>query len=792
MQVPAREQQYLRFGPFTLDLVSHELWNDGHRVHLQEKPFEILVVLMERPGELVTRDELRDRLWPSDTFVDFEHSINTAIKKLRDALNDHAEDPVFIETLPKRGYRFITKAEETNEDARSAPLKEIVAPATPQTRIGYRRYALLGVVAFAAVAMLVGLNLSAVRDRLRPGKISEQDTIVIADFSNSTGDPVFDGTLKEALRIALQQSPFLNVLAERKVAAIFRQMARPAGTVLTHEVIRELCQRAGSKAYVAGSIARLDSEYALGLKAVNCQSGQVLAKELATVPTQEQVLNALGKAAARIRAQLGESLATVQKSDVPLAAVTTSSLEALKAFSLGAAAAGEQGPDAALSFDQRAIQLDPNFALAYLSLGADYLAMNQPGRASEYFARAFELRDRADERERLSISALYYWNVTGELDHAAQVLQQRIASYPREVGGYINLGNVYNLLGQHEKAADAYRERLRRTPGDIAPYDNLANTLLALQRFDDARQLIREAHSLKLDDYMLRSALYALAFCDRDLAAMTEQQRWFAGKGEETLGFSLASDTEAYAGRLGKARELSKLGTDSAIRADSKETAAIWQENAALREAAFGNVAKAKQAATEGMKLAPASQGVAAEAALAFAMAGDTARAESMAQELNRRFPLDTQMQSLWLPVIRAQVALHRKLPAVALKHLAVATGPRELGQITFITNLSCLYPTYVRGEAYLLSGQGNAAAAEFQKILDHNGLVWNCWTGALARLGVARANALEARSSRDAEADAARARSFAAYKDFLTLWKDADPDLTILKQAQAEYAKLH
>jgi len=798
MQVPATERRSVQVGPFVVDFLSHELRNHHLKIPLQEKPFQVLTILLDRPGELVTREELREKLWPADTFVDFEHSINTAVRKLRDALEDHAEEPRFIETVPRRGYRLIASVTDTPSEeirplqlAKGAP-SPLVSGETSPDRWRLSRYLLLagtGVVVLGII--LFWLNMGGIRERLQHGTISAQDTIVVADFTNSTGDPLFDDSLKQALSIALKQSPFLNVLPERTVAAILRQMARPADTVLTHEVIRELCQRAGSKAYIAGSIAKLDGEYVLGLKAVNCHSGNMLAEELATVAGKEKVLDALGKEVGTIRGQLGESLATVRKSDVPLAGVTTSSLEALKAFSLGQKAAREKGSAAALPYDQRAIQFDPNFALGYLSLGNDYLALNQPGRAKEYFAKAFELRNRADERERLSISALYYWNVTGELDRSAQVLQERIASYPREVGGYINLGNVYALQGQHEKAEEVLRLRLRRTPDDLAPYDNLANTLLALQRFNDASQLIGEAHARKLDDYMLRSALYALAFMGKDAPAMAEQQQWFTGKAEENLGLSLASDTEAYAGHLGRARYLTKRAVDSAIQVDSKEAAAIWQENAGLREAAIGQAARARQAAAEGLKLAPESPGVMAEAALAFAMANDNARAESLEQDLNKRFPLDTQMQSLWLPAIRAQLAVNRKNPPGALNNLQSANGAIELGQITFVTNLSCLYPTYIRGEAYLASGQGNSAAAEFQKIIDHNGLVWNCWTGALARLGVARANALVAGTSQSAEADAARARSLSAYKDFLTVWKDADPDIPILKQAKAEYAKL-
>jgi eukaryotic-like serine/threonine-protein kinase len=628
-----------------------------------------------------------------------------------------------------------------------------------------------------------------VRSRQTP-KLTEKDTIVLADFANSTGDAVFDDTLKTALSVALNQSPFLNVLPENKVAATLKLMSRPAGTKLTPEVARELCQRAASKAYIAGSIASLGSQYVLGLRAVNCQSGDPLAEKQVTAASKEKVLDALGEAASKLRTELGESLATVQKLDVPLSEATTSSLEALKAFSLGLKATNDKGPAAALPYNQRSIELDPNFAMGYWAVGSDYFSLAELGRASEYFTKAFQLREHASEREKLVITANYYRNVTGELDKAAQTLQEEIESYPRDARAHVGLGIVYAEQGQHERAAESFRQSLRLAPDNGAPYSDLGDSLLSLQRFDDARQIIREAQARKLDNYILRSALYALAFLGSDSAAMAEQQQWFAGKPEENQGLALASDTEAYGGHLGKARELTKRAVDSAIRADSKETGAIYLAIAAQREAAYGNPAEARQSAAEGLKLAPTSQGVEVEAALAFAMAGDTARAESLAQDLGKRFPLDTQMQSLWLPAIQAQLALDKKNPASALNALQAAS-PIELGQIMFVANISCLYHVYIRGEAYLAAGQGKEAAAEFQKILDHSGIVWNCWTGALAHLGVARANALQARTSQGADADLARTRALAAYKDFLTLWKDADSDIPILKQAKTEYAKL-
>jgi tetratricopeptide (TPR) repeat protein len=502
-------------------------------------------------------------------------------------------------------------------------------------------------------------------------------------------------------------------------------------------------------------------------------------------------LDALGEAASKLRSELGESLATVQKFDVPLEQATTSSLEALKAYTLGQKAYSEKGSAAALPYHQRAIQLDPQFAMSYSELGSDYHSLGEVGRASDYYSKAFQLREHASEREKLAITGDYYGYVTGELDKAAQTLQEEIESYPRDSRANVRLGFVYMEQGQYERATESHRQSLRLAPDSSTPYVGLGNSLLSLQRFDEARQIIHEAQARKLDNDILHNAIYALAFLGSNSDAMAEQRQWYAGKPEyENEGLALASDTEAYGGHLGKARELTKRAVDSAIRADSKESGAIYLANAALEQAAHGNPAEARQSAAEALKLAPTSAGVESEAALAFAMAGDTARADSLAQDLGKRFPLDTQMQSLWLPALQAQLALNKRNVASALNVLQ-APSAIELGQIGFAINISCLYPTYVRGEALLAAGQGGAAAAEFQKIIDHSGIVWNCWTGALAHLGVARANALQAKTSQGADADAARVRALAAYKDFLALWKDADPDIPILKEAKAEYAKL-
>jgi eukaryotic-like serine/threonine-protein kinase len=706
----------------------------------------------------------------SDLHSDFERIMNKCLEKDRNLRYQHASE---IRTDLQRLKR-------DTESNKSAAVQE--RPATRNRRALW--------IAGAAVVIVAAVVAGHFFFHRR-AKLTEKDTIVLADFTNTTGDPVFDDTLKTALNVSLRQSPFLNVLPDTEIGNTLQQMTRPTSTKLTPALAREVCQRAQSKAYIAGSIANLGNQYVLGLKALNCQSGDPVAEEQVTAAAKERVLDALGVATSKLRGELGESLATVQKFDVPLEQATTPSLEALKAYSLGQKAHSEKGSAAALVFHQRSVELDPNFATGYSAMANDYFNLGEVDRARENYTKAFQLRERASEREKLTIIADYYSFATGELDKAAQTYQEEIDTYPRSAAVYNKLGSVFAAQGQYEKAADVTRQAVRLAP-DSNWYENLAAWALALQQFDEARQIIHEAQAGKHDTYGLHNSLYDLAFLGADSAAMAEQQRWFADKpAYENFGLALASETEAYAGRLHKARELTKRAVDSAIRADNKENGALWQADVALQLAAYGDSAEARQTAAEALKLAPTSQGVEIEAALAFAMASDTARAESLARDLRRRFPLDTQTQLLWLPTIQGQLALDSKKANSGLNILQAALPMDLANVITTPVGISCLYSVYVRGEEYLAAGQGGAATAEFQKILEHSGIVLNCWTGAVAHLGVARATALQARTSQGADADAARVRALAAYRDFFTLWKDADPDIPILEQAKAEFAKL-
>lgn len=635
--------------------------------------------------------------------------------------------------------------------------------------------------AFAAAAILaVGLAAALFLHNRKTQALSETDTVVLADFANSTGNAVFDDTLKQALAVSLRQSPFLKVLSDEKVVSTLRLMTRPSNTALTSDIAREVCQRAGSKAYIAGSVASIGNEYVLGLKAVNCQSGDTLALEQAHADGKEKVLDALGDAAAKLRSELGESLSSVQRFDTPIEQATTSSFEALKAYSLGSKIWNEKGEVQAIPFFRQAIELDPNFAMAYGRLGEVYGILDERTKSVEYLEKAFQLREHATEPEKYNISSQYYYVVTGEIEKADEVSRLWSQSYPRDSEPYLNIGYGCAVFGQYEKANAETREALRLDPDSSIGYANLIQGYAMLNQLDEARATYQEAIKRKPDSAGPHTYMYGVAFLERDAAEMERQASWATDKpGVADVLLSYQSDTEAFSGHLRQARDFSQRAIQSARSNDLKETAAAWQMNDALREAEFGNAFRAREQSASALSLA-STRDVRILAALAFARAGDSKRAQSQADEVQKQFPLDTVIVNYWLPTVRAAIAIDRGDPSKAIEFLKAAT-PYELGQTSDLEFGALLYPAYVRGLAYLLLLQGAEAAAEFEKFTDHPSMVANNPLFALARLGLARAYALQGHVD----------KSRTAYQDFFTQWKDADQDIPVLKEARAEYAKL-
>jgi eukaryotic-like serine/threonine-protein kinase len=652
-----------------------------------------------------------------------------------------------------------------------------VRPALKSTRF---RWASATGATIVVIGLVVGGWLFFSR---KAHALTDKDTIVLADFTNTTGDTVFDGTLRQGLSVQLEQSPFLSIIPDQQVQQTLQMMGQKPDATLTPEIARELCQRTGSAAVLDGSIAQIGTQYLLTLKAVNCSSGESLASTEAQASDKNHVLDALGKTASEIRNKLGESLSTVQKFDTPLELATTPSLEALQAYSMGWKNRGGNGElVATVPLCQRAIRLDPNFAMAYALLGVVYSQSGESGLGAENTRKAYELRERVSEPEKLHIECDYYYFVTGDLQKARQSLELWAQTYPRDFVPHSALGHLSKALGQYDEALPQTLTSLRLNPGRGVSYPNLADAYIKLNNFAEARAAVEEAEAKKLDLPSLHLILYELAFAQNDAAGMAEQVAWSAGKpGVEDYFLAYEADTAAYSGRLRDAREFSHRAVDFAERADKKETAAKYSALSGLREALFGNADEARRLATLAMGRS-AGRDVQYGAALALAYAGDDKRAQGLTDDLGKKFPEDTIVQFNYLLTLRAKLAVSRGNASEALESLRAAT-PYELGQTTSSPyNGTALYPVFVRGEAYLAAHQGAEAAAEFQKILDHRGIVSNSPIGALAHLGLARAYAMQG--------DTANAR--AAYQDFLTLWKDADPDIPVLIATKAEYAKLH
>ncbi|HYN14442.1 MAG TPA: protein kinase [Terriglobales bacterium] len=697
-----------------------------------------------------------------DLPVKLEEIISKALEKDRELRYQHAAD------MRSDLKRLKRKTESGQTEASSA------APAAKAEHRGGRTWKFVIPLGIAAIAIAAGAFFYS----HRAPALSDKDTIVLADFDNKTGDPVFDDTLKQALAVQLEQSPFLNVLPDEKVNATLRLMNRSPNDRLTENVARDLCQRAGSKAMLAGSIDGLGSHYVIGLKALNCTSGDSLAREQVQAAAKEEVLKALSTAARNVRGKLGEALSTIQKFDTPVEQATTPSLDALKAYSLGLKTWNMKGETAAVPLFKRAVELDPQFAIAYARLGSAYRNLDEPGLAAENVRKAFSLRQKVSERERLYIEVRYYRYVTGEFEKWAQVCELWKLTYPRDRVPHNDLAHAYSAFGQYNKSVEEASEALRLEPNTGANYSNLALYYLSLNRLNEAESALNKAQERKLESRDLLWSRYQLAFVQRDEGEMKRLVEQAVGKpGIEDLLLGLQADTETYNGRLARARELRRRAVDLAKDNDAREAAAGYLAEASLEEAYFGEAKQARADADEALRLA-SNRTVQGYAALALALVGDTTGAEKLADELNQTLPLDTRVQRHWLPTIRAVLALQGKNPNQAIEALQVAT-PYELGP--FGGSNGCLCPAYARGQANLMLRNGSAAAVEFQKIIDHRGIVTNFPLGALAHVGLGRAYALQG--------DTAKAR--AAYQDFLTLWKNADPDIPILQQAKTEYAKL-
>ena len=789
-QVPKRG--LYRFGLFEADTHSGVLLRQKQRVKIQEQPFRLLVALLEQPGEIVTREFLRQRLWPENTFVEFDQSFGTAITKLRQALGDDADNPRFIETVPRRGYRFIapvtigegggapartpSSAPGVPVEAMTEPLPTAIAdPAAVRTaaRSPYLRWLALAIG--VVVLLLAGYTY---RSR-KSFALTDKDTVVLADFQNTTGDPVFDDALRQGLVVALGQSTLIQTLSDRRRDLILKQMNHPPDVKITGKAAVELCQRSGSKVVVEGSISNLGPGYMVGLAGVRCDTGEPIFHEEAPAKSRDSVISTLGEVAARARKRLGESLASIQQHDLPLEQATTGSLEALQAYSLALSVWNKQGDEVSLPYFRKAVQLDPNFAMAYAALGTIYHNLNEASLARENATKAFELRDRLTDHERMSIEARYYRYVTGEQEKAAQVYASWVNGHPTSAGAMVNLAGIYSSLGKFDLVAKYDRESLRADPNRANSYADLATALLALNQTEEAAGILADAEKRGFHTDYLLQANYWLAFVRKDPAAMQQIfNRAMAMPEAKPLLLLEQSNTDAYGGQLTKAHELTAEAASLMEKAGEKETAATSWAVAACREAEAGNFRMSRQSIAKASALSENSE-VLALIALAAARGGDLLRAQRLTEQLQKENPSDTLMQGYWLPAIRAQMALQKKDWAKAVEDLAPAES-LELGGSQG-ESVNSLYPAFLRGQAYLAGGDATRAAAEFQKLMDHRGIVLNFPLGALAYLGRGRAYALAG--------DAANAKQ--DYETFLALWKNADADLVLLAQAKSEYAKL-
>jgi DNA-binding winged helix-turn-helix (wHTH) protein/Tfp pilus assembly protein PilF len=774
-----------RFGDdFVLDTRAYYLRSGALTLKLKPASMELLILLIEHRGELVTREQMVERIWGKGIFLDTDNSINVAISKIRQVLRDDPERPRFVLTVPGKGYRFIASVEEvtplTTLDLQQDTTSGAVGRAELRGGARYSRkkswtVAVL-VLAAGLVAMLAGGLY--VRSRRVTG-LTKLDTILISDFTNKTGDPIFDETLRQALSIELSQSPFLRVASDLQIAETLRRMGRSPRDPLTRETAAEVCLRMGGKAFFVGTISAMGSRYILGLEALGCSTGERLAAAQAQAENKEGVLGTLGEVASQVRIRVGESLPSLENYAFPVNA-TTKSLEALKAFSMGLKAEREVGPIDAITFYQQAIQLDPDFSLAYATLARAYEDFGEDQEAVRNYTKAFEFRDRLSERERYFILTLYYETVTGELEKAKEAGELWTATYPKDGYAREKLGTVYSDLGELEKAYDQFLEALRLDPESEVNVYNAGGFSQSVGLLSASEHILQTALADGLDGEAVHMAWYGLAFQQRDTAEMKRQVAWATGKpGIEEVLVEEDSEAQAYFGRIHKARELSERAIESATRDKLIEMAANYQVVAALREIEIGEVSSSARHVRLALAVRP-TRGVKVQAALALARGGNVGRARTLLKEVRDQNPADTLVNSYWAPAVEASLANRSGNPQVAVSKLQTAT-PYELSMAPPIGDEVFMYPTYIRGQAYLAENNGRAAIVEFKKVLDHPGVMLTCILGALARLQLARAEVLT--GDRNA--------ALRDYQAFLALWKDADPDVSIFKQARAEYKKL-
>ncbi len=702
--------------------------------------------------------------------------LSMAVRRIKE---DPPSPRTLVPDLDRRWEAVILHCLERKPQDRFQTADEVADALSSKSKLRSKvRYRRILIPAVAAILVTVPAIYYFLSHQTPP--LTNKDTIVIADFTNRTGDPVFDDALKQGLSVALDQSPFLNILPERKLRATLAMMGRPADDPVNQKTAIEVCVRTGSSAVLSGSIASLGSEYVLLLSAINCQPGDTLAQVQAVAASKEKVLDALDQAAARIRSKLGESRGSIQKFDTPIAEATTTSLDALKIYSLANKAASEKGDATSIPLLKSALALDPKFASAYIGLATAYSNQGETGLAMQYAQKAYDLREHTSELEKLRIVAFYNDIESGDLNESLKAYEIWAQEYPRSENAHNNLGTTYYDLGRYEQALPEFLKATELVPDDGVNYANLIGVYVALNRFDEAKAAYRTAVARHLDSSEVRSNEYGLAFLENDGSDMAQQVAWASGKpGVEDQFLSLESDTQAYYGQLDKARDFSWRAIESAKSNDEKEIAAQWMLESALREAEFGNSAQAQREASDALALSP-TRDVQTLAALTLAQAGDRDRALKLATDLEKRYPKNTLINFYWLPSIRASIEIDRKNAANAIAILRAAS-PYDLANASAGPG-GLLQPVYLRGEAYLLLHQGAQAAAEFQRFVSHRGVACNNPLAALGRLEIARASVLQG--------DSAKAR--AGYMNFFSLWKNADTTIPILKNAKVEYAALH